>query len=68
MSDFQIGQTVKLVRKIDDNLSAEIGETGRIEALDVDPVYPIGVRWFKGGDDEAVHPNEIIIVEEENQK
>ncbi|MFB8538238.1 hypothetical protein [Enterococcus thailandicus] len=68
MSNFKVGQIVKLIKKLDNGLSAEIGDTGRIEAIDDDPEYPIGVFWFKDKDEEAVHPSEIIIVEEEIQK
>lgn len=66
MSNFQVGQKVKLVNKIDDGLSSEIGDVGRIERIDNDPEYPIDVYWFKREDTEAVHPSEIILVEEEN--
>lgn len=65
MNQFKVGQTVKLVSKIDNGLSAEIGEIGRIEELTTDPEYPVDVYWFKRKDREAVHPSEIIIVEEE---
>ena len=68
MNQFKVGQTVKLVKKIDGGLSAEIGDTGRIEMITDDPEYPIDIHWFKKGDTEAVHPSEIILVEEENQK
>ena len=67
MSNFQVGQKVKLVNKIDDGLSSEIGDVGRIERIDNDPDYTIGVHWFKDETDEAVHPSEIILLKEENK-
>lgn len=65
MSQFQKGQTVKLIRKKDDGLSAEIGDIGKIEELTDDHEYPIDVYWLETDTSEAVHPSEIIIVEEE---
>lgn len=66
MSNFKVGQIVKLIKKLDNGLSAEIGDTGRIEAIDDDPEYPIGVFWFKDEENESVNPSEIVIIEEEN--
>lgn len=66
MNQFKVGQTVKLIKKLDEGLSAKIGTTGRIKAINDDSEYPIDVYWFKREDTEAVHPSEIILVEEEN--
>lgn len=66
MSNFKVGQIVKLIKKLDNGLSAEIGDTGRIEMIDDDSDYPIGVYWFKDEENESVNPSEIVIIEEEN--
>lgn len=65
MSQFQIGQTVKLIKKKDDGLSAEIGDLGKIDDLTDDNEYPIDVHWIETDVFEAVHPSEITIVEED---
>jgi hypothetical protein len=62
MTDFKAGQIVKLVRMLDQGLSAEIGDIGTIEELTTDPEYPINVAWLKNGEIEAVDPNEIKVV------
>ncbi|EOS7984775.1 hypothetical protein ACQ63G_001821 [Enterococcus hirae] len=66
MNQFKVGQTVQLIKKLDEGLSAKIGTTGRIKAINDDQEYPIDVYWFKREDIEAVHPSEIILVEEGN--
>ncbi|WHA08811.1 hypothetical protein P3T75_10950 [Enterococcus montenegrensis] len=64
MTDFKVGQTVELVRKLDGGLSADIGDVGTIEELTNDPDFPINIAWLKNGEIEAVNRREIVIIKD----
>lgn len=64
MSDFKVGQLVKLVKTLDQGLSVEIGAVGTIEEITNDPEYPINVAWLGNEFVEGVDPSEIRIVKD----
>ena len=64
MTDFKVGQLVKLVKALDQGLSVEIGAVGTIEEINTDPEYPINLTWLENGEVEGVSPLEIRIVKE----
>lgn len=64
MNNFKVGQLVKLVKALDQGLSAEIGAVGTIEEITTDPEYPINVAWLETGWVDGVAPSEIRIVKD----
>lgn len=64
MTELKIGQTVRLVKALDQGLSAEIGEVGTIEEITTDPEYPINVAWLKNGEVEGVDSSEIRLIKD----
>lgn len=64
MTDFKVGQLVKLVRMLGQGLSAGIGDIGTIEEITTDPEYPINVAWLETGWVDGVAPSEIRIVKD----
>lgn len=64
MTDFKVGQIVRLVKTLDLGLSAGIGDVGTIEEITTDPEYPINVAWLETGWVDGVAPSEIRIVKD----
>jgi len=67
MSEFKVGQEVLLVQKNDSGLDAQIGDVGKVSEITDDCEYPINVTWLRNGKQEAVHPSELKLIEEENK-
>ena len=64
MTDFKVGQIVRLVKTLDLGLSAGIGDVGTIEEITTEPEYPINVAWLETGWVDGVAPSEIRIVKD----
>ena len=64
MTDFKVGQLVKLVKALDQGLSVEIGAVGTIEHIITNHEFPIDVAWLENGEIEGVSPCEIRIVKD----